>query len=171
MNEHIQQLKAEITAQNAANSEANRRFILARDIATKFWTKKILKTSGAILTERFRKAMEPVLRDDYGQGWARGCCVRCHHEPRTYFLMFEVTVAWNTATQDTPGNRVVYRRANFRVGTIQGGVLESVDNASPDLRADWTYDEVVAKREAVATARAALRDAEQAISPFLVENS
>jgi len=151
---HKTALAAQVAAWNRCNAEANKLAVLLAEVFKPFIGKKIICNGGS-LTQRAQSAI-PELSHVLELNIWHACSV--------YALHYMVRVCEHEDRGDYCGSR--YAETHVVIGQIKDRVLESVNTPCTDLRTDYTESEILAKREALQKAEAALRDAESALSPF-----
>jgi hypothetical protein len=139
-----------VEATNRANAEANKIWVILRSHFAQFVGKKIYKKSGDLMANVV--VHMPLMPNGHS---LQICRDRSDHA-----LNFVVKVA-----ADLPDNSCVYYSARICIGEISGGVLTDLHNIV-DRRTDYTFEEIMQKREDIVAAKKVYDAAKSALYPF-----
>ena len=145
-------LRAMVEATNRANAEANKIWVILRSHFAQFVGKKIYKKSGDLMANVV--VHMPLMPN--------GHSLQIYRDRNDYALKFVVKVA-----ADLPDNSCVYYSTSICIGEISGGVLTCLSNwPGLDRRTDYTFEEIMQRRENIVAAKKVYDIAKSALYPF-----
>jgi hypothetical protein len=143
-------LAAKVTAINTANTYANQLYKPLANIFTLFIGDNILKADNTLL-----KKIETLLPE-----FPNTPRLHVYKHSSIYSLVWTVTSSCNYSDCSC-----VYHEADVYIGHLKKGILISLYDEDP-VRADYTVEEVLAKREIAKKAREAYNKAKSDLGPF-----
>jgi len=149
-------LQAKVIAVNRCHLEATRLFPIMATIFAPLLGKQLDKASGGFL-EKVKKLL-PELANSHK--------LQIHRISTDYSLAFAVkTCELYPHDNKSFGDNSLYHEVGVYIGDMKNGVLTSLAK-EPQLRCDYSVEEVNNKREAVKSAKKVLSDAESALQDF-----
>lgn len=151
MIDYRKRLEAKVAATNAAHKYAVELYPTLAAIFAPYVNQKILKADGTLLAK-----IASQLPDE-----PKTPRLHVYHSSGNGY-----SLVWNvrTTAQDGPDSST-YAEIGLYIGNLTNGVLASLYPA-PELRCDYTADEVAAKREAYKAAKRAADALQSALHPF-----
>jgi hypothetical protein len=151
MSDHQDRLNAKVNAVNAAHTAALDLFPKLRAALLPFVGRQVVKADGYLM-QKVQKALPELPAGNH---------LHCFASVKSHTLHWHVK-----ADATTPGGHAFYHEVSLYVGTLDGGTLKEVWDAPPELRTDYTAQEVQEKRKAYEQAKKAANDAQSALHPF-----
>jgi hypothetical protein len=145
-------LEAKVVAVNRANEFAIKLFRQMKEIFTPYVGKKVKKSNNCDLLETIKKSLpelpnSPSLHVFFGNGY--------------------YNLVWTVKASENYGDHfAIYHETDVIVGMTEGNILIELQDSPLELRADYTSQEVLDKREAYKKARKAAGQALSALYPF-----
>ena len=151
MKNQSEALAAKVAAFNSAHKEANRLVPLVLAALAPFVGQKVMKATGGMM-QKVKEALPEMPNTVPLSIWLR--------DSHGYSLILNVK-----ACQSYGDHFCTYAEACPYVAELKDGILSKLYDFTP-YRTDFTAGEVLEKRETLAKAKQAARDAESALYPF-----
>jgi hypothetical protein len=147
----LQELTAKVAAVNKANAYALELYDKLAPLFTPLAGKQIFKATGEFLAK-----VQKLLPE-----------LPCTVPLSVYRRSSDYMLAWTVKTcESIPPHSCTYHETTVYVGTVHHYAFLTEIAAKPDLRTDYTVEEILAKRETFAAARKIADEAKSALHPF-----
>ena len=152
-------LEARVAAVNLAHAYAKDLWSILHELCKPFVGCKIYKADGGLMAnfEKAIKTLDLPCRP----------AINVYRNADNYSLSWCVRVSQGSKSENhrhSDGSH--YHDISVYVGSLNGKILKDVIFEAPNLRTDFTVDEILAKREAYRVAKKASDDAFSALHPF-----